>query len=467
MSNKSNRSDTPPQKQTPRLWRRRRYQVAAVVAALVAVAGFAANAFLAKQYAPEGAVSQYLSALESGDATGAWSVAQVAAPGKAVSVVLTDEAALRSALGAGRPDLKSFDITGTSFLDADQTLAAVDVTYETSSGTKQTKFRLERGAEKHFGVYPRWHVLIQPVLLSLELPSRAGGVAVDGKPVALKGGQSTLAVWPLAHKILFQGTAMLEPGTSTVDAFASTAESVAYKPTLTAAGLAKASAAIRSAFDNCTQQTAFQPAGCPQSFNDAYGGTGQWELVGDPTQDLEISFDQDQNLIGTGHFQMVVAFQQSGTDGTLHFPSGAGYSASLGLDSSDITVTSITSTRVVRALQRPAAVSDQVVKDLLTKAFAACAAARSGSPADCPQQYLFPDAQGIRWTLNGDPLSAASVRFDPNSGLFTVPGSFDMTASYSLRGYPYSHPSYTTAYDAYLFWDGHSLQLVTIAGSYA
>lgn len=450
----------------PRPWRRRRYHVAGILAALLAVCAFATNAYLSNQYSPEGAVVQYLSGIKSGDAANAWSVAHVLPPSTTVNVALTDEPALRGALAAGRPDLKSFDITGTGFLNADQTLSAVDVTYETSSGTKQTTFLVERGAERYLGIYPSYHVLVQPALLNLTLPSGAGAVAVDGKSLALKGRRSTLAVWPVAHKIVFGGSALLQPETSTVDAFASLAETVGDPSKLTALGLSKATAAIKAAFDQCAEQTSLHPDGCPQSFDDAWTSSGQWQLVGDPTKDVAISFDSAQTLVATGHFQMIVAYSNSGTDGTSHFPSAGGYSVTLSLDSSDVTVSSIQATAGVLALQRPAAVSDQMVEDLVSKAFAACASVQSGSPADCPQQYFFPDAQDIHWNLKGDPLSGASVSFDQNSGLFTVHGRFDMNASYTVNGYADSHPSDTVGYDTYLVWDGQNLQLVTIAGSY-
>jgi hypothetical protein len=51
--------------------------------------------------------------------------------------------------------------------------------------------------------------VIQPTLLQLSLPAGSGGVSIDGKAVALPGGESTVAVLPLAHKIQFNATPML------------------------------------------------------------------------------------------------------------------------------------------------------------------------------------------------------------------------------------------------------------------
>ena len=59
--------------------------------------------------------------------------------------------------------------------------------------------------------------------------------------------------------------------------------------------------------------------------------------------------------------------------------------------------------------------------------------------------------------------SAATVDFDQNSGQFR--GNFVMNVSYSFRGYPKTERSFTTTYVAYLFWNGATLQLVTINGT--
>jgi hypothetical protein len=72
----------------------------------------------------------------------------------------------------------------------------------------------------------------------------------------------------------------------------------------------------------------------------------------------------------------------------------------------------------------------------------------------------------VSWSLSGDPLSAATVSFDPQSGLYTVQGNFNMTTQYYVQGYPYSRPSYTTTYKAYLLWDGQALRLITISGDF-
>jgi hypothetical protein len=103
----------------------------------------------------------------------------------------------------------------------------------------------------------------------------------------------------------------------------------------------------------------------------------------------------------------------------------------------------------------------------VSKAFVQCAAAKVGNVADCPQQLGSGGTTNVRWSMTGDPLSGATVNFDPDSGLITVHGNFQMSATYDWLGTYTSADSATVAYSAYLYWDGRALQLVTIDGAYS
>lgn len=445
------------------IWRRRRYQLGTLFVAIALAASLIGNNMLARQYTPDGAVRQYLAALQAGDAGKAWDAIQVTTPTAPVAATITDRAALQAALAAGKPDIQHFSVTSTSQLDS--TTTAVEVTYDSSSGSKQAKFLVRRSGETHFGIYPVWHLVVMPTILQITLPNGSDGLSIDGKAIALPDGKSTVAVLPVVHKVQFTGTDILAAQTVSVDAFGSLAQSIPFRPTMTAGGLAKTKAGVAAYFANCSKQTGLSPTACPQSVTNFWVGSGQWQLVGDPTQDMSVSFDQNLNPVGSGHFQMVFAYQEDGYVGTRHFPSSGGYTAALVLASSDIAVASISSTDGSPGLQRPAAATDQAAKDLVSTAFAQCASARAAAQADCPQGLAFPDVSNVSWTLSGDPVSAATVSFDPQSGLFTVQGNFNMTTKYYVQGYPYTRPSYTTSYKAYLLWDGQALKLVTISGA--
>jgi hypothetical protein len=95
-----------------------------------------------------------------------------------------------------------------------------------------------------------------------------------------------------------------------------------------------------------------------------------------------------------------------------------------------------------------------------------CATVQAEYVADCPQRAPDAGLSNVRWTLNGDPIAGATVTFDPNSGILTVHGNFNMSVSYYWLGsHPKSGRSYITAYDAHLLWDGQNLQVVNIDGA--
>src|SRR5262245_52667639 len=76
------------------IFNRRRNQVIAVVALMAVVSTVLGYNFVARQYTPDGAVRQYLGALQSGDATGAWSQLQVSPPSRSVAASLVSQYAL-------------------------------------------------------------------------------------------------------------------------------------------------------------------------------------------------------------------------------------------------------------------------------------------------------------------------------------------------------------------------------------
>jgi len=448
----------------PAAWRRRRYQVIAGAVAIALIAVFVANNFLDRQYSPAGAVSEYLSAIQSGDAAAAWSLIQVSAPTTKVDANLTNRAALQAALGSGKPDLKSFAITST--INANASLAAVNFSYETVGGTKQGTLSVERSGETSFGFYPVWRVVITPAVLQVPLSQGSSGVSIDGKAIALPpGARSAVAVLPLAHKIRFNGSQMLKEQVVAIDAFASSEQTVPFQPTLTSAGLVATKTAIKSAFDACAKSTSFTQAGCPQKYDAYFVSSPQWQLVGDPLQDVTISFDQDLNASGTGHYQMEIAYQEAGSPGTHHDVASGGYRANLLLAATSVAVGPISASDGLPALQRPAGASDQTAKDLVSKALTACAGLQLQSPPDCPQQIVAAGASNVHWSLSGDPLAGATVTFDQKSGVFTVHGTFAMSASYDWLGNAETGSSYYPAYDALLCWDGQALVLVTIQGA--
>jgi hypothetical protein len=448
----------------PPLWRRRRIQVAALVAVVILIAGAVGTNLLIRQYSPDGAARDYLSALQSGNADAAWGVMQVNSAPKQTSASLSDRAALQAALRT-KADLKSFATTGVVEVDSNRSI--VSFAYDTSAGSKQGQFVVERSGENRFGLIPDWRVVVVPTILQLDLPTGTAGVSIDGHDVALNEGTSSVAVLPVAHRVDFKATAMLAAQTVSVDAFMSAGQTVAYRPQLTSAGTARVASAVKAFFATCAAKTDLRPDGCPQTYDNAFADSVQWQLVGDPTQAMSIGFDDKLQPTASSRYQMIVAYREPGVTGTSHDIAAGGYSAVLVLGQTDLVVASISASNSAPALQRPSSVTDQAVKTVVSKAFGACAQSKATAQADCPQQLVRAIADNVRWTLNGDPLASATVTFDTQTGVFKVHGDFSMTASFQINGYSTSGDSATITYDAYVLWDGQSLQLVTIGGAYS
>ena len=344
----------------------------------------------------------------------------------------------------------------------------VAVTFDTSKGTKQAKFLVQRSGDKRYVFYPIWRVVLVPTLLTFTLPKGSAGISIDGKSLALADGKSSVAALPLPHNVVFNSTPLLAQQTVTVDGFLSGSEAIAYSPKFTEGGMTKVKTAVSAFFnDVCAKQTSANPdrAICPQAPGIYLPYSGQWHVIGDPTQDLTITSDADQNISAVGHFEMVFAYNEHLVQGTQHVPSGGAYSASLQLNGGAVAVGSIAKSDSPPALQRPAGASDQAAKDLVAKAFVQCAAVSAETVADCPQAAPDIIIANVHWGLNGDPVSGATINYDGKSGLLTVHGNFSMSVSYTWFGSARNRSSYITSYDASLFWDGQALQLITIDGT--
>jgi len=448
-------------KRSTRWWLRPGYQLLAGAVILVLVAAIATNNMISRQYSPDGTVRAYLGAVESGDSNAAWINAEVAAAGRSTTASLIDQPAMRAALSNGYRDLKGFAIDSVSNVSA--ATAAVAVTVGTSSGSKQLRFVVVRSSDRRYGLYPIWRVELAPVILQFKLPQVASQVSIDGRSISLPSGASTVAVLPLDHRLLWAGSDLIAPQTVKVEAMVSGDQAVPYLPTLTASGLSKAKAAVTAYFsDVCVRRTTTeQSSSCPQSTNAYVTHTGQWSLVGDPTNDLAISSD-GQNLTGVGHYQMVFSYAENGWQGLRHVAQGGGYSAQLDVKASDFSILRITRVDGLVGLQRPTAATDQAAKDVVTKAFAQCAAVPAEHVADCPQQAPDVIITNVHWALTNDPASGAVVTYDGNTGVFTMHGNFSMSVTYTHFGQNDSGNSLYTSFDAYLFWTGQAFQLVTI-----
>ncbi len=441
--------------------------VAATILLLIAGAVLV-NAGLSGQSSPEGTSQRYLDRLRSGDAEATWSAMQVTPPAQPVEAKLLDESSLKAALSTTKPNYGSATVTKTT---QDGASAATDIRVSRPDGELQTTLQLRRDdAERRYGIYPTWRVMVSPAILRATVPDGASGVLVDGQPVHLSGaGEHKIAVLPVPHRVQVQAGSLLETQAVNADATYSAGGEVKVTllPRLSKLGREKANAAIKAQFQACAGMTVAAPTGCPQHSDINAKDALHWKLIGDPTAGASVDFDQNENLIGSGHFLMTLSYQPPLRQGTTgHDVSGGAYQAHLQIKGSELQVTSIDQAGSLPNLIRPTAASDDAAKAMVKDALQKCATATIVNPTDCPQNTSldYTSFKNIHWTLNGDPVGDATVNWDGEHQIFAVIGHYDMTLEYDELGTHVRSQSSTKLYQAKLIWDGNAYQLVTIEG---
>jgi uncharacterized Zn-binding protein involved in type VI secretion len=453
-------------------WRSRlglRAQVAAGVVLMLAVGIFAGNAYLSQQYGPEGAARHYFAAVQKGDASGAFADLEVGSPSSRTDAKLVDQTAMAAALRTGRPSFPALDV-GNATISG--TVAILTASFQATGGRKQLSLTLERAnGDRQLGVYPRWRIAVLPGVLKVAVPSGSSGIQVDGATVALPGGQtSTVAVLPMPHQVTLPATGLMQGQSAAIDATFANPDgwTVTFTPKLTASGQTKASAAINELFKTCAASTSSTPNGCPQSYDTQ--SKVQWQLIGDPVAGLTFGNDKQGQASASGHYLFTFAFATS-SGATAHGIAGNGYTAGVGVTSTDIRVATIADDNNVPAVARPGPATDQAAKDLVQKGFAACAAATDAAPVDCPQTKLSARnaSKNVRWTLDGDPLAGANTSWDGNLDALIMKGTFSMAIEYDSTdpvGGHYRDRSDTKQYTAGLIVDSGVLRLIFIRGDF-
>ena len=452
-------------------WRDRfglRAMLIAAALLLLIAGGVVTNLVLSGQSSPEGSSQRYLDGLRSGDASAAWLAMEVSQPQQPVEAKLLDQSSLKAALAGAKPDYRSATVTKTA---QDGASAATDIRVSRPEGELQTTLLLRRDdAERRYGIYPTWRVVVPPAVLRATLPEGASGVVIDGQPVHLSGaGEHKIAVLPVPHSVALQGGSLLEAPTANADATYSAGGEVkvALLPRISNLGREKAKAAIKAQFVTCAGMTEAAPVGCPQHVDTNATTNLRWQLIGDPSAGSSVDFDQDQHLVGSGHFLMTLSYEPPLRPGTpAHDVSGGTYQAHLQIKGSEIQVTSIDQAGNVPNLSRPGAATDEAAKALVKDAIQKCAAATIVNPTGCPQNTDrdYTNFKNIHWTLTGDPLADATVNWDGEHQICVVTGHYEMTLDYDALGSHMQTKSSTRLYSAKLIWDGNAYQLIKIDG---
>jgi len=413
-----------------------RAEILAAILITALIAGFAGNSYLAQAASPASTLRAYLVAQSRGDADGMWGLMALSPTPSPADLSLLSRADLKAMLQepSNRIPVGALTTAVTGNPDTGDTVN-VDAVYRSPSGLQRSTYRLRRHGQA--GPYPRWVVLVAPSALLINLPAAAGDLSIDGQALAVKRAVAqAVAVFPGRHRVSIAASALLEPDTELVDASDGTrALTVSFNENLTPAAEASARARLHDLFAGCAGATALAPARCPQSHTNVTNAQDiKWQLLGDPAGEATFS-GSSQLLTAAGHFQMLLSYFDSSVNGIEHVAVGGGFRADFQLTADGPNTAAIVAASSVPPLTRPPEVTDEAVKDVVRQAFAACAAATSLAPPDCPYYKDTVSPYGskfvnVTWSLNGDPLARAHVSFDTASGLFNVSGPFSMRVHY-------------------------------------
>ncbi len=428
--------------------------VALLVAAAVAVTVIKTPA--PSPPAPElSAARAYLEAAGTGDSARAWAAVAVdtgALPAGSEPRLLGKsdfERMLRlDANRGGAPTGLTLDLGGRS-----GSTALVHARYADAQGTHDLTLTMTRRGRA-------WKVLLQPA--GLVLPSTAvARVSIDGAPVDIQA--TPVAVLPGVHQVRVDYQPPFQPVQALVAADRGYAQPVAAPvgAHLDDGAVNAARGAVAAAIRACLGSTAPHPTGCPQGIDAPAGSAVHWSLVGDPAQPLVVLPDDRGGVIAHGQFQMVGAYAVHVPEDTKHVAAGGSFRVSLAWSAGQWSVAGAIDQDSADVAQPAVAGADLL--SAVRAGFNQCATSALLRPADCPQtvpSQLF--VKDVAWRLASDPVAGAMVAFDAHRGVWSVSGSYAMTAAYIEGGQP-KQASSGGRYRAELFWDATTGRPVLVA----
>jgi hypothetical protein len=425
--------------------------VAAIALALLAT-GSVSFTLTTRVGTPAGAALAYMAAVDGADTDYVWSHSIVdSAPTPASTISFVNRAGLAAQLKASAHTRSGFHVQGVGFVSSG---TKVTLTYANSTGRVTTSL-LMRGGAPH-----SWPVLLEPAGLEIDLPSGAGGVAIDGQPIESgTSGDIKVAVLPGHHILSIGASRLLEAYTDDIDAesqLPSLTRADLSKVKLTAEALAKANQVVASAIQSCTASSALVPASCPQAYTSDTSDQATWTLLGDESAGAKVGVNAKGHLEVTGHYLMKLSYN-SKTRGPRVLAVGGPFVADLNWDGETLSISGFRPASIAAPLQRPAATDADVLSRLKAQ-FNHCLSLQAGSAADCPQSVGAFYASNFVWHSTADPIQSATVAWDDVQGFFKVSGTYDFNVDYDSTP-PYSPTRHNQdhssgRYVADLYWDG-------------
>jgi hypothetical protein len=433
--------------------------IAGIVLAVLAVGGLAFTV-TTNVGTPAGAALAYMAAVDRADTSYVWghSIIDSSKVSKA-DVALLDRTALAAQLAATAHSRSSFKVQGVSF---DNGGTKVMLTYNTSVGRRAASLFL-RGGAPH-----AWPVAVEPASLGIAIPAGAGGLAIDGQPVATAGVELKLAVFPGTHKITLGASPLYQAYMGEVDAetpLPGLSPVSLAKVQMTEDGSNEAKQAVTKAFQACVQSTSLTTSGCPQSLPelDVADGAVRWTLLGDPVADSTVGLDDKSVLEVRGHFVMKLSYGSQRLHRDRLLGVGAPYIAALSWDGQGLKLSGFQDASSVADLARPAATDTQVLGALRAQ-FNSCLGIQAGELPGCPQSVIAIDGSNFTWHEDSDSMQGASLTWDGKRSIFAVSGNFAFSVDYDSTP-PYSptrhiHDTSSGPYTANLYWDGSKVLFI-------
>jgi hypothetical protein len=436
-------------------------EIAAGVVLIVIVGGFVLNGYLASRYGADGTAISYVQAIGSGDTATAWSLMTVASTSVPVGTAdLATKAGLDGQLHLEPAHTGVTNLAVTGHRDVPGGVQ-VTVSYKDHDKPLSTQLNLVQDpTARHLVIYPTWRVLIAPSVVTIKSPGVPYGV--DGHlltPTTL-----SVRILPGGHVFATRPTELFGQFATTLDAEGGQPATASLEPKLTASAATGAAGAITQAFQACLANP--YTGSCPAAFLQY---SGHWHLIGDPGAGVTVAVGPDGKPIATGHYLATV--EQSFGDGRVDRAVGGGYSAVLSQTGSSFKVESLIGSTSAPPLTRPAAATDSAGQRAVQAALAACIGSTNANPDDCPQGLsagLGTSASAVHWSWDSDPMGAAKVTFDDQSGILLVTGKYAATGTYTwtLLGSQNSRTSHSAGtYEAQVVLEDDSLKVVTIKGA--
>ena len=275
--------------------------VAVVVLAALGGGGALANASLSSTYSPQRAVSDYLSAMGRGDATGMMSNANFLSDDSASSQFFTKDGV--TAMLAADQNKQISNIKVGSATTVDDSTDSVSVTLSWGGTSRDLTYKVRKDSSRvHYLFYPSWRVQVPFTTITVTVPNQGGTLQADG--LSLPAASKKFEAIQGFHSVTMAATDFYSANTQVADGVDSS-PTVAFPTGLSVSAQEAAAASITAAFSGNVTCDVTKYFDCPNhrytvkaGYYDLLPAAGGdiradswWSLVfaGDPTTGMKLT----------------------------------------------------------------------------------------------------------------------------------------------------------------------------------